>query len=193
MSIQKIVMASLLLLLLPAAYGVEKRDALPLWFEDIDNTFGWVEHFNSIDFYPAVAGKEVIGFNESYSAETNGGNSRMVFRARIQVRNAANGNQISQFTITTKSDWHPNNDTTYDYFCNNEYSADLNPDNTIPECDTFLSAGVAEISVGGRYLVVATNSVIDYFDNISVDEVADVYKLHVYDLATDNLAWANSW
>ncbi len=192
MTIRKIFMAGLMLLALSVAHGVEKRDALPLWFEGPESNFGWIEHFNSLDFYPATTGTELIGFNETISAETAGGLSRMVWQQRIEIRNAQNGARLLLKTITTKSDWYSNDDSTYDYFCGDEFAAQLNLDNSIPDCDAVVSAGIAETQGGGRYLVIATGSIIDYWDGIG-DEVADVYKVHVFDLATGNLAWANSW
>ncbi len=191
MSVRK-TLASLgaFLIVAPQLHAVENLNALPLWLEGTGG-FGTIEQFNSIDFDPGTAGIESIGFNEGISAETVGPNSRMVWRQRIQFRNAATGALLTQFTVTTKSDWYSNDDNTNDYFCGDEFATSLNIDNSIPDCDAEIQAGIAETQAGGRYLVIATGSIIDVLG--PAGDVADVYKVHVYDLATNNLAWAKSW
>ncbi len=176
-----------------ATQAVENVNAIPLWSESGVDSFGLVEQLNSIDFYPATTGIELIGFTEDITAEDSSANSRMVWTQRVQVRNASSGASISQFTFTTKSDWYPNDDNTYDYICGDEYATLLNPDNSIPDCDTNISVGIAEAAGGGRYLAIGTAAAIDYFDNISVDEVADPYKVHIYNLSSNTLAWAKTW
>jgi len=179
------------LIIAPQLHAVENLNALPLWLEDGELNFGSIEQLNSIDFAPGTPGIELIGFNENIGAETSGPNSRMVWRQRFQFRNAATGAQLAQFTITTKSDWYSNDDSLNDYFCGDEFATTLEGDNSIPDCDSMIQAGIAETSSGGRYLVVATSAIIDVLG--PSEDIADVYKVHVFDLATNNLAWAKSW
>ena len=188
-----ILSASALLGLSSASHAVENLNALPIWFESNVDSFGLVEQLNSIDFYPGTTGTELIGFTETITGEDLGSTARTVWKQRIQVRNASTGAQISQFTFTSKSEPYPDDDASFDYLCNDSFSGTLEPDKAIPDCDLNLSAGIAETSGGTRYLVIGTSVIIDYFDGVSTDDVADVYKLHVYNLTTNNLAWAKSW
>lgn len=176
------------------AAAVENRDVLPLWFDGPSLTFGGIEQLSSIDFSPATPGLEVIGYNERVSGEAAGsGMARTVWRQRFQFRNAANSNLLAQFTITTKSEAYSTADGSFDYSCGDEYADTLNPDDSIPDCDLEISAGIAEASQGGRFLVIATSAIIDYFDFQTTDDVADPYKVHVYDLSDNSLAWGKTW
>ena len=186
--------AALLMTMAQLAHAVENRDALPLWTEGEDLGFGIIEQLNSLDVYPNVTGIEAIGFNESITAVGAGaGLARMQWRQRIQFRNAASGALIEQFTLQTRSFAYPTDDNTFDYVCNDQFVFDLEADNSIDDCDANIYAGIAETAAGGRYLVVGVSAIIDYFDGFSSDGAADVYKIHVYDLATGNLAWARSF
>lgn len=185
------VSAAALAALSPIAGAAERSESLPLWSQN-EASFGNYAQFSGIDFDDSIPGIETIGFNMNSTTDTDGSLSRMRWSYRIEFFRSDTDASLAQFRVATSSDWYPNDDTNYDYYCNNEFWPDLNNDNSVEDCEPTITVGIAEGSGGSRYLAVGTSLILDYW-RFSDEGEADVYKVTIFDLASNQRAWQQAW